>query len=358
MTAPPTSAAWMIYGANGYTGEVIAREAVLRGQRPTLAGRNQRAIEGLARELDCPARVFELDQPGQVAGALAGQRAVLHCAGPFSRTSAAMIDGCLRAGTHYLDITGEIDVIEAASGRDAAARAAGIALLPAVGFDVVPSDCLAALLHQRLPTATHLQLAFRFSGGVSPGTAKTSLEALPGGGRARIDGRIVRVPVAWKTLEVPFANGNAWTMTIPWGDVSSAYHSTGIPNIEVYLALPRSRIRQARWSAHLAWLLRIPAVRRFAERRIERGIRGPSPDGRQASKAWFWGRVSDNAGQAAAATLETAGGYQLTMLTALAAVERVLAGGVGPGFATPSRAFGRDFILEMPDTRFEFSAGA
>ena len=250
-----------------------------RGLRPVLAGRNKAAVEALARELNCPSRAFALDSVDAVATQLAGARAVLHCAGPFSATAATMMDACLRAKTHYLDITGEIDVIETGAARDAQAKAAGVAIIPAVGFDVVPSDCLAALLHAQLPTATHLELAFMAGGGLSPGTAKTSLEGLPRGGRARIDGKIASVPTAWKSREIPFADGARWAVTIPWGDVASAYYSTGIPNIEVYMAMPPGQIRQLRRWRWLLPLLTLGPLQRFARRRIERTVKGPSNGG-------------------------------------------------------------------------------
>src|SRR5436305_15188118 len=108
-----TDRPWMIYGANGYTGELAAREAVARGLRPVLAGRNARAVAELALELGLDSRAFALDDPAAAAHGVAGMAAVLHCAGPFVRTSRPMVDACLAAGAHYLDITGEIAVFTA-----------------------------------------------------------------------------------------------------------------------------------------------------------------------------------------------------------------------------------------------------
>jgi short subunit dehydrogenase-like uncharacterized protein len=345
----PAAGQWMIYGANGYTGGLIAREAVRRGGRPILAGRKRAEIETLAAELDCEARVFDLEQTDWPS-ALGGMRLVLNCAGPFSRTAAAMIDGCLQCRTHYLDVTGEIDVIEMAAGRDRQAREAGILLMPAVGFDVVPSDCLAKALAEQLPGATELLLAFESSGEMSPGTAKTVLQNLPYGGRARIDGRIQRVPAGWKAREVPFPRGTAWAMTVPWGDVASAYYSTGIKNIETYLALPRRRIQDLRRWRWLLPVLRIGWLRRAIEKYITRKVRGPSEGQRVAGWASFWGQASDSEGRIVSGTLDTPSGYQLTMLTALACVEKVLAAEPPIGFATPAQAFGKELILEIPGT--------
>src|SRR6266550_6648973 len=147
--------AWMIYGANGYTGQLIAELANNHGEKPILAGRNAAKVRALAEKLGLPWRAFALDRPD-----LRDIELVLHCAGPFSATSRPMVDACLLARAHYLDITGEIDVFESVLGRDEEARQRGIVLLPGAGFDVVPSDCLAALLKQRLPSATKLELAF------------------------------------------------------------------------------------------------------------------------------------------------------------------------------------------------------
>ncbi|HEX6832491.1 MAG TPA: saccharopine dehydrogenase NADP-binding domain-containing protein, partial [Rudaea sp.] len=221
--------AFMIYGANGYTGRLIVREAVRRGLKPLLAGRNRDEISRIANEYKLPLRVFELGNPHELRRNLDNVSLVLHCAGPFSKTAAPMLDACLDLNVHYLDITGEIDVFALCHRSHERARHQGIVILPGSGFDVVPTDCTAAMLKKRMPDATSLVLAFEAGGGPSPGTAKTSVEGLAKGGRARIDGELKTVPLAWKTREFVRADGKARTaMTIPWGDVYTAYVSTGI----------------------------------------------------------------------------------------------------------------------------------
>jgi short subunit dehydrogenase-like uncharacterized protein len=340
---------WMIYGANGYTGRRIAEQAAARGLRPVLAGRDAARIRPLADRLGCTHRQFALDDPARVAAGLEGMGLVLNCAGPFSRTAEPMIEACLRAAVHYLDITGEIEVIEAAAARNARAAAAGVVLIPAVGFDVVPSDCLAALLAQRLPAANLLQLAFSGTGRLSPGTARTVLEALPQGGRVRRDGRIVAVPLACKTIRVELADGPRTGVSVPWGDVASAWHTTGIPNIEVYLMMPEGQARWMRRLGRLAPLLRLPLPIDWIRAGLSHFMAGPEAD--QAGGTLLWGRVSNAEGRQAEATLTTPEAYRLTVLSALAAVERVLAGGVGRGFLTPAKAFGVEFVLSLPEVR-------
>jgi len=335
----------MIYGANGYTGEIVAEAAAARGARPILAGRREEAVRPLAEKLGCQHRVFDLG--GEVASALDGVQLVLHCAGPFSRTSKPMVDACLARGAHYLDITGEISVFEACRARSDEARQANVIVMPGVGFDVVPSDCLAASLAAKLPGATSLQLAFTGLGEPSAGTAKTMLEGIPSGGAVRKDGKITRVPAAWKTMTVPFHDRERTAVTIPWGDVSTAYHSTGIPNIETYVALPKRMIRGMKLANTFRGLLKLGPVQRMAAGMIERRVKGPDAEARAAGSSELWGRVADASGGEVQGTLTTPEGYRLTAISALAAVDRVLAGGIAPGFHTPSTAFGADFVASL-----------
>jgi short subunit dehydrogenase-like uncharacterized protein len=342
---------WMIYGANGYTGELAAREAVRQGLAPVLAGRNAESVARLARELGLQSRAFSLDDPQGTAAELYGVKAVLHCAGPFVHTSAPMVAACLATGAHYLDITGEIPVFESVLSRGAEARQAGVALIPGVGFDVVPSDCLAARLGAALPDATALVLAFYADrGSTSRGTLKTMIESLPHAGAIRQYGRIVPVPIAYDAREIDFGGraGRRWAMTIPWGDVSTAYHSTGIPNIRVYSGAPPAMIRKMKRLAPLLPLAGWSPVKRLAQRWVERRVTGPSPEQRETGRVYLWGEARNAAGRAVTATLETPEAYRFTAVSAVASVQRVLAGNVQPGAWTPSRAFGADFVTELP----------
>jgi short subunit dehydrogenase-like uncharacterized protein len=220
-------------------------------------------------------------------------------------------------------------------------------LLPGVGFDVVPSDCLAAHLHRRLPSATWLVLAFHGGTGVSRGTATTMVENIGRGGAVRRAGRITPVPAAWRRRDVDFGDRVRRCVTIPWGDVSTAFHSTGIPNIEVYAAAPRSAIRGMILARYLAPLLAAAPVQALLKRRIRAGAPGPTEAQRRGAVARLWGEAGDDAGGRVRSRLRTPDGYTLTALTAVAAAREVLAGRATPGFQTPSLAFGADFILDI-----------
>ncbi|GAB3005889.1 hypothetical protein GCM10010960_17140 [Arenimonas maotaiensis] len=343
---------WMIYGANGYTGRLMVEDAVRRGLRPVLAGRSRAAIEQLAVEFGLPARVFGLDRPEAVAMGLRGMELVLHCAGPFSQTALPMAKGCLEAGAHYLDITGEIDVFAACAALDAEAKQRGIVVMPGAGFDVVPTDCLAAILKLELPSARHLVLAFDAPGGPSPGTAKTAIEGLGKGGRARIDGELRTVPLAWKTRTFDKAGTPRLAMTIPWGDVFTAHVSTGIPDIEVYMCVPPATVANLRRLRRLGPLLGWRPVQAWLKSRVERSVRGPDADKRAAAETWVWGEVEDAAGRKAACTLVTPNGYTLTVQAALGIVAKLMAAQrpIG-GFYTPSRLMGADYVLRLPGVK-------
>lgn len=336
---------WLIYGAYGYTGELIAREAVRRGLSPILAGRRADPLEILSRELGLAHRVFDLGNEEMLAGSLSGVSAVLHCAGPFVRTSRPMVEACLRAGCHYLDITGEVGVFESVFNRDSRARDRAVVLLPGVGLDVVPTDCLAAHLSSQLPDATHLELALHSEkGAASRGTLITMIEGFPDIGAERVEGQIVRRPPAFAVREIDFSLGPRQAMTIPWGDLASAYRTTGIPNIRVYMGTSPSRIARLRRITPLLPMLGTRTVKRMMQWYVRQRITGPSQGVRDSARAYFWGSVRDGAGESRTATLETPEGYHLTAMTAVESLLRVTAGDVEPGAWTPAAAFGAGFI--------------
>ncbi len=341
---------WMISGANGYTGNLIAHEAKRRGTIPILAGRNAAKIAELARELSLPSKVFSLDAPAVVATALSGVGLVLNCAGPFSKTADVLMHACLAAKVHYLDITGELDVLEDAHRFDTGAKTAGVVLCPGVGFDVTPTDCIALMLKTALPEAHELALGFESDHRMSPGTAKTLVEALGKSGKIRRGGRIVDLPIGRGCHEVDFGRGPKRAMPIPWGDVASAYYTTGIPNITVFTSISWPRLAIARLMNAFGSILRSPRVQTWLIERIEKSVRGPDAAARAASPTWVWGEAKDPSGRTQVIRISSLNGYSLTVFSSLAIVERLIANGFPPGCWTPAAIMGKDFILSLPGT--------
>ena len=345
---------FLIYGATGYTGKLTARTAKEKGLKPILAGRNETKLKAVAEPLGFQYRAFDLSEQTKLDAALGEVDAVLHIAGPFSATSKPMADACLRTGTHYLDMTGEIDVFEALAARDAEAKRAGVMLLPGVGLDVVPSDCLALHLKQRLSDAIDLKFYIGIGGSnaVSRGTTKTLLEAIPQGTRVRRDGRIVTPSRSIESI-CDFGEGPKPTIAIPWGDVSTAYYSTKIPNIEVHMAATS----QVRAVAHLPDFARKIAGTSFMQSLlkalVDRIPEGPSEEVRRLGRMVLVGAVTNAKGERARARLTTSGGYTFSAQTGAEIARRIAAGEAKPGFQTPSLVFGSDFILQFEGVRRE-----
>ena len=340
----------LIYGANGYTAELIIELALSEGAKPILAGRSAQKLVPLAALHGLSCRVFGLDDPGVVAKNLTGVAVVLNCAGPFSRTARAMAAGCIAAGVHYLDITGEIDVFEALALLGPKAAKAGVMLMPGTGFDVVPSDCLAAHLKRRLPDAIALTLAFQAIGQPSHGTATTMVENIHRGGMVRRAGKLLVVPSAAATREIDFGGGQVTTLCIPWGDVSTAWVSTAIPDIEVFMAAPAAMRWMARASRYLGGVMGSGWVQNLLKKQIDSGPAGPNAEQRQRGASHLWGQVRNAAGQTATARLDTVEGYALTALTAWDIAKRTAKGAAQPGYRTPSLVFGADYILNFAGT--------
>ncbi len=345
---------FLLYGANGYTGELIARYASQFDLQPILAGRRKEVIEPLAQKLNLPFRVFDLNDTNALLTALSEVKAVIHAAGPFQFTGKQMIEACLQTGTHYLDINGDIAVFEMMKRYDAAAKKAGIMLLPGAGFDVVPTDCLALQLKKLLPDAISLRLAFAtLGGGLSHGTATTMATKLGEGGAARKEGKIVRTPLGKKGMWVNFFTGpgkaekKLFVMSIPWGDISTAYTTTGIPDIESYTGISRKAYYLLKGQFLFNWLLRTNFFRNYLKRKINKRPAGPSDEQRSNAISLLWGQATNAAGKTVTARLCGPEGYTLTTLAALQIVQKILNGNFLPGYQTPAGAYGENLVLEI-----------
>lgn len=337
----------LIYGSTGFVGSAIAAQAVTSGMRPILAARNEAAVRRQAHDLKLDYRVFGLEDSTAMDAALADAAVVLHCAGPYLYTYKPMVEGCLRTGRHYLDLTGEFPVYQAMAELDGQARAKGIMLMSGVGFDVVPTDCLAVHLKQQLPSATHLTLAFQTIGpaGLPPGTQRTMIEMLPYGDFVRRHGRLEPPGNRLKTRLVDFGQGPKIVTRLTWGDIFTAYHSTGIPNIEDFIALSPAMRRQMALLGRLRPLFRSAVVRRWVKRFVKPG---PTAEDCRKTVTHVYGEVEDDNGRKAAARLHgPEAGVVWTTATALAAARKVLEGRSPPGFQTPAMAYGADLVLEI-----------
>jgi len=342
-----TKQKWMIYGATGYTGGLIAKKAIELGETPTLAGRNPETVSAMAAELGLPWAAFSVGDTDAVEAALEGHALVLSVAGPFSATADTMMNACIKTGTHYLDVTGEIAVFELAASLDARAKEAGVTLLPGVGFDVVPSDCLAAHTAARAEAPKKLAIAIKGLGGPSRGTAKTAVESLGSGTMARKGGEITTLRAGRLQRSFDTGTGSEPYIGVSWGDVSTAFYSTGIPDIEVYFPAEGPIKAMTNMSRFFGPVMGSGFVQSMLKKQIDKMPAGPTDAERIRDTSILLAEVTDSDGTLFRSLLAAPNGYTLTAESAVKSAQNILGGKGGPGFQTPSSAFGANFGFEL-----------
>ncbi|MEQ8676456.1 MAG: saccharopine dehydrogenase NADP-binding domain-containing protein [Aggregatilineales bacterium] len=347
---------WMIYGAYGYTGILVIEEAIKRGHRPMLAGRSEAKLQPLATRYDLPYRAFALNDSDAIAAELHDIDILYHAAGPFIYTSDPMIRACLQSKTHYVDITGEIPVFENTFSYDQQAHEAGIALISGVGFDVIPTDCMARYIADKTPNATHLDIAIAAISKTSAGTAKSGIELADGGGQVRRDGELQPFPFGQGARKIRFNDRERRVMPIPWGDLATAYRTTGIPNITTYMAFPAALIALSRLTGGMIpYVMSSRTVKNGLLWMVDKVVKGPDENARKSAKSFVWVRATDDAGNINEAWLETLEGYDFTAVAGVRVIEAMLQGIESQtpiiGATTPALAFGADFVLDLPKTQ-------
>lgn len=344
----------VIYGSYGYTGRLISEIAAGKDLNVILSGRNKSKLKNQAEYLDLYHQAADLSNQSEMDALLKDADVVVHCAGPFINTWKAMAEACLRNKCHYIDITGEILVFEGLKKMDNRFKEAGLMVLPGAGFDVVPSDCLAVHLKEKLPDANELELAFAgLGGGVSRGTAKSMAEQTGNGGAIRRNGKIKTVLTGRYSKKINFGPKTLNAVSIPWGDVSTAYTSTEIENITVYMAMTKQGISMLRLSNIINPILRLNAIRNLLKNKINKRSAGPDSDSREKGKSLFWGKVQNKKGESFEFRMVTPEGYSLTAQSALLIAQKVLSGTYSPGYQTPATAYGKDLIFEIDGVKLE-----
>ena len=318
----------LIYGATGYTGSMIASHAKASGLDIVLGGRDETKLASLADTLGVTCRVFQVEGDAAIL-ALSGVHVLLNCAGPFARTAEPLMRACIKAGVHYLDITAEIGVYRLAERLGGDAEAAGVMLLPGVGWDVVPTDCLAMQLASRVENPRSLRIALQVAGSMSRGSAISAGEIVAAGVMARVAGELEPRPEAGPE-SFDFGQGVVPCAPLSFGDLVTAWRSTGIPDIAMFVNVTGDA---------------------FPEGDLASMPDGPSAQERAAQPARAVVEVTAADGAVLRSVIETVNGYSYTPLAAVEAARRVMGGFARPGFETPSRVFGPGFAETIPGTR-------
>ena len=339
---------FLIYGATGYTGKLIAERAKQLNLNPILSGRNPEKLKQVAEPLGFEFQSVELTENEKLLKLLEKVELVLHCAGPFSSTSKPMVDACLKTKTHYLDITGEISIFERNRSLDKAAKEAKILIMSGVGFDVVPTDCLSLHMKKRIPDAEHLNLSIGGLSQISSGTAKTAIENITKSFLVRKDGKITQLknPLYGKA---DFGKGEVETVSVSWGDVATAFYTTGIPNISVFFQLTNQTKKIIKMNSFVKWILSLSPIENKLKSQIEKKFKGPDKEVRENAKGIIFAEVSNSSGKKMSSKLITPEGYKLTSITALEIVKKISNGDVKLGYFTPAMLYGTELITNIED---------
>lgn len=344
---------WLIYGAYGYTGMLIAEEAVRRGHKPVLAGRDAKKLAPLAERLDLDWVAFDLQNEQLLKDTVKKFKLIFNAAGPFTHTSAPMVKACLDAKTNYVDLAGEVSVLEHILSLDQQAHRKGIVFIPGLGFDVIATDCMARYVAEQVNAPTELEIATvtSITAQPSPGTVNSMLESLPQGTMARRRGQLVKIPFGRGEKRVRFIDQEPTLLPVSLGDLVTAYHTTNIPNITTYIGLSeREATRYKRTEPIYRRLFSFVLLRRLAQRLAKTSARGPDGHVRQTNRSQVWVCARNQEGVEREAWLETVEAYQFTAIAGVRGAEEVLINRI-QGALTPGLAYGADFVLRVPGSR-------
>ena len=336
----------LVYGAYGFTGRILLENLAARGIAFVAAGRNAERVRRVASEFGAASRVFDLDDEAATNRALSGVSLLLNAAGPFGATAAPLLKACLRKRVHYLDVSGEVAPLEYAASLDERAASRGVMILPGVGFDVVPSDCLALHLSRRMPEATSLVLGIAGSNLLSRGSAFTFAQHAGVPVYVRKDGALEAMRFRTQMRWMEFERERRPTIAVSWGDLVTAFHTTGIPDIEVYFEATFPRWLGVTSNQYLGWVARSPWAKAWLTAYASTMPDGPTPEQRGAERIVITGEASSGR-RRVRATMVTPEAYSFTGVAASAIVERVLRGDIKPGFQTPAALLGPDFVLSL-----------
>lgn len=352
----------VLFGATGYTGELTARALVKRGQLPVLAGRNADKLKHLASQLgDLEIAVATVERPKSIAALVDRGDVLLSTVGPFTRLGPPAVAAAVRRGAHYVDAAGEPpfiqDVFENWNSR---ARAAGCALLTAMGYEYVPGNLAAALaLRDAGPTATRVEIGYFVSGPLdrswlSAGTLESMAGALIGSGFARRGGVISSERAGLRER---------------WFDVAGTQRSGLSIGGSEHFALPKTYPRLNDVDVYLGWsgasskplnllartgggVLTLAPMKKLGNaltRRLSRGAAvGPDEQTRAGYETVVVAETFDARGRSLArVVVEGMNPYDFTAAMLAWAADRVATVGVrGVGALGPVDAFGLDQLTE------------
>ncbi|NRB41299.1 MAG: saccharopine dehydrogenase NADP-binding domain-containing protein [Pseudomonadales bacterium] len=317
---------WMIYGANGFLGQLIVAEAVRRGYQPILAGRNDKALMLLADTYDLEYRVFDLQHQKIIKDQLHDVVLLLNCAGPFMQTADALRTAAIAKGCHYLDVSAETAVNQQSLACDNQAIESGSVILPALGFYSVVADVLVHRLLEQHAEISRVKLIYTGQPFYSRGMQKT--------------------------LFFLFLQGTVNAKKLPYAllqaDKGMCMYSSGLNEISLYQESCHSVFRKYRWMGILKPILKTALIQRFIENQMDKRRENKCSDTLTRNiQITAQGYIAgDNSGRLEH-KMEVAESFSFSVFSTLMAVEHVLADKLMPGAYSPSQALDIDAVLAM-----------
>jgi short subunit dehydrogenase-like uncharacterized protein len=338
-----------VYGAYGFTGKLICnylKDKFDGRYKIIIGGRDKEKTENLAEKLGFDCVVADVSEQKKLNDILSQTFLLINCAGPFKYTANFFMNSCIENKCNYIDITGEKDIFILGKSLDEKAKKAGIIIMPGTGFDVVPTDCMSLFLKNKLPKATHLELAFKGMGSLSRGTALTAAEGLNEPSYIRENGVLKPINIGTISKSINFGDKKPLhCIAIPWGDVVTAFYTTSIPNIKVFVPVPKSVADKLKLSNYLPSFLKT-AFAYFLKKYIHKNIKGPSENTLKNGFTIVYGKAH-NETESIEAFLKTPDGYQLTMLSSVYIADKIINENFNFGYQTPAGLFGENLILDI-----------
>ena len=338
---------WMLYGCYGYSGELILKEALRKGLKPIIAGRSEEKVTKLAEKHQLPFRVFDLSSFATIEQNISDCDLVFNAAGPFTSTCIPMLKACLNAKIHNLSLAGEIPILEELHRYHQEAKAQGVIIGVGLGFDVMPTDAMANKAKELLPDATHLLIGLNGPNDMSRGSMKEFFEQI--GEQAfwqRRNGKLVESKP--RSTYMDFGNGRKLSSSIAWGDTASAYHSTGIPNIDVFSAVSKADLLLIKTLDALGFLFKFKRIQKITNKCIDKLLSGPDEKKREQGLTYLCAEANNAKGNKVRIYMTTPSAYKITYLGAVFAIQEVLEKPKSEGgYYTPAQLLGTETISRI-----------
>ncbi len=343
---------WMIYGAYGFTGSLLAKIAADKGFKPVLAGRDALKTKRLALSLGLDFKVFSLDEDSIIEKNLKDIDLLYNLAGPYCKTAPTMVEACLRTKTHYMDLTGDIEIYDFLYSLDKVAIENEILIMPGVGFNVIATECVAAHTVQKLSTCDHLDIVMATQAKPSKGTFKQMIALLPRGGYEIENHELKRRNIGKSDIKIKYPDKRRTPFSIPIGELIACHKSLNIANIRVHYAMSSSWVRMTETM--------IDIIAKFSGKNYGKKvlsnfasnyIKGPDETSMLHDKAYVYAKASSDLGVYAETMIKTPEPYYFTALITLKVIQKVLDGEY-KGALTPVEAFGSSIIFEVEGVEY------